>query len=129
MTKRRKTKIQTKRLRQKKVTTTEGKQSMIETKDKADDFIMLPTVDFCFKELMNNEKVRKGIIVALLGVTPSEVEETTLMPTILRKESQDDKYGILDVRVKLKNGIAKSNFVMLKRGKYIQILWKYMCWN
>ena len=26
------------------------------------------------------------------------------MPTILRKESKDDKYGILDVRVKLKDG-------------------------
>ena len=31
-----------------------------------DEFIMLPTVDFCFKELMRNEKVRKGIIAALL---------------------------------------------------------------
>ena len=34
-----------------------------------------------------------------------EVEDTTLMPTILRKESEDDKYGILDVKVKMKNGI------------------------
>ena len=33
-----------------------------------DEFIMLPTVDFCFKELMRNEKVRKGIIAALLEV-------------------------------------------------------------
>lgn len=38
-----------------------------------DDFIMLPTVDFCFKELMRNEKVRKGIIAALLGVRPEEI--------------------------------------------------------
>ena len=29
-------------------------------------FIMLPTVDFCFKELMKNSKVRKGFIAALL---------------------------------------------------------------
>lgn len=27
------------------------------------------------------------------------------MPTILRKESEDDKYGILDVKVKMKSGI------------------------
>lgn len=27
-----------------------------------DDFIMLPTVDFCFKELMRNEKVRKELL-------------------------------------------------------------------
>ena len=69
-----------------------------------DSFIMLPTVDFCFKELMHNETVRKGIIAAILNIHPNEVEKTELMPTILRKESEDDKYGILDVRVKLKNG-------------------------
>ena len=71
---------------------------------KENDFIMLPTVDFCFKELMHNENVRKGIIAAILNVGVEEVEYTKLMPTILRKESEDDKYGILDVRVKLKNG-------------------------
>lgn len=68
------------------------------------DFIMLPTVDFCFKELMHNQNVRKGIIAAILNVRPDDVEDTQLLPTILRKESEDDKYGILDVRVKLKNG-------------------------
>lgn len=69
-----------------------------------DEFIMLPTVDFCFKELMRNEKVRKGIIAALLGVRPEEIKETRLLPTILRKEYEDDKYGILDVRVEMHDG-------------------------
>ena len=73
-------------------------------KEKQEDFIMLPTVDFCFKELMQNDNIRKNIIAALLNLPSSEVENTELMPTILRKESQDDKYGILDVRVKLKDG-------------------------
>ena len=72
------------------------------TKTKPDNFIMLPTVDFCFKELMQDEKVRKGLIAALLNVNPMEVELTTLMPTILRKRYPEDKYGILDVRVELK---------------------------
>ena len=53
----------------------------------------LPTVDFCFKELMQNDNIRKNIIAALLNVPASEVENTKLMPTILRKESKDDKYG------------------------------------
>ena len=74
------------------------------SKEKQEDFIMLPTVDFCFKELMQNNNIRKNIIAAWLNVPPSEVENTELMPTILRKESKDDKYGILDVRVKLKRG-------------------------
>ena len=44
---------------------------------------MLPTVDFCFKELMHNEKVRKGILAAILNVHPNEVEHTELLPIIL----------------------------------------------
>ena len=71
---------------------------------KQENFIMLPTVDFCFKELMQNENVRKGIIAAVLRVSPDEIEFTILMQTILRKEYEEDKYGILDVRVQLKNG-------------------------
>lgn len=81
-----------------------GKTSK-QKKTKADKFIMLPTVDFCFKELMQDKKVRKGLIAALLNVNPTEVESTTLMPTILRKRYPEDKYGILDVRVELKNGV------------------------
>lgn len=69
-----------------------------------DDFIMLPTVDFCFKELMQNPKVRKGFIAALLNVSPEEIRETKLLPTILRQETATDKFGILDVRVLLEDG-------------------------
>ena len=69
-----------------------------------DNFIMLPTVDFCFKELMKNPKVRKGFIAALLNLPPEEVEDTVLRPTILEKESKDDKMGILDVGVTMKDG-------------------------
>lgn len=60
------------------------------------NFIMLPTVDFCFKELMQNEKVRKGFIAALLGRKPEEIQETPLLPTILPAEYSDDKLGVLD---------------------------------
>ena len=70
-----------------------------------EDFIMLPTVDFCFKELMLNENVRKGIIAAILNKRPDEIVNTELLPTILRKDSEDDKYGILDVRVQLDNEV------------------------
>ena len=70
-----------------------------------EDFIMLPTVDFCFKELMQNENVRKGIIAAILNKLPDEIVNTELLPTILRKDSEDDKYGILDVRVQLDNEV------------------------
>ena len=73
------------------------------SKDKNDNFIMLPTVDFCFKELMKNQKVRKGFIAAILGKQPNEIHSTTLIATELRKDSEDDKLGILDVLVELED--------------------------
>ncbi len=69
---------------------------MKRTKQNDDNFIMLPMVDFCFKELMRNPKVRKGFIAAVLGKKPEEIRNTNLIPTELRKESEDDKLGILD---------------------------------
>ena len=71
---------------------------------KKDDFIMLPTSDFCFKELMQNSKVRKGIISALLGINPEEIAETKLLPTSTTEEYPDGKLRILDVLIKLENG-------------------------
>lgn len=59
---------------------------------KQDNFIMLPTVDFCFKELMQNEKVRIGLLSAFLKVESEEIERTELLPTILRKRHFEDKY-------------------------------------
>ena len=38
---------------------------------------MLPTVVFYFKELMQNAKVRQGMIAALLGVDPEEIADMT----------------------------------------------------
>lgn len=69
-----------------------------------DNFIMLPTADFCFKELMRNDKVRKGFVAALLKISPEKVEKTLLLPTIMGRESETDKLGILDVRVLLTDG-------------------------
>ena len=80
----------------------EQTKTMTQETQNREDFIMLPTVDFCFKELMQNAKVRQGMIAALLGVEPEEIEETILLPTILHTEYPDDKYGILDVKVILK---------------------------
>ena len=33
-----------------------------------------------------------------------DFKETRLLPTVLRKEYEDDKYGILDVRVEMHDG-------------------------
>ena len=68
------------------------------------NFLMSPTVDYCFKELLAYPEIRKGFVAAVLNKAPEEIKETILMPTILSKDSEDGKYGILDVCVKLWNG-------------------------
>ena len=58
---------------------TAGKQKIktqVAESRNSDDFIMFPTADFCFKELMQNEKVRKGIISAILSVDPKDVDSS-----------------------------------------------------
>lgn len=69
------------------------------------EFIMKPKVDFCFKELMEDEFVRKGFIAAILHIHPKEILRTELLPTHLRKEHGNDKLGILDVRILLNGNI------------------------
>ncbi|MBE5934948.1 MAG: Rpn family recombination-promoting nuclease/putative transposase [Lachnospiraceae bacterium] len=66
-----------------------------------DDFIMMPKVDFCFKEIMYNAKVRLGFISAVLQIQPKNIKRTTLLNTNLRKSKEKEKLGILDVRVEL----------------------------
>ena len=69
-----------------------------------DPFLMSPTVDYCFKELLAYPEIRKGFVAAILNKDPEDIAETKLMPTILSKDTEDGKYGILDVRVRMKNG-------------------------
>lgn len=69
-----------------------------------DNFIMLPTVDICFKNLMENPEVRRGFIAALLKMQPEKIKETILLPTTLQRDYGDDKLGILDILVQLEDG-------------------------
>lgn len=83
-----------------------------------DKFIMLPTVDFCFCELMKNAKVRKGFVAALQGVAPELISETTLLPTILDRDSKEDKQGILDVRILLNDGTQMDMEMQVRYFRY-----------
>ncbi len=63
------------------------------------EFLMKPKIDFAFKEIMTDEKARIGFLSAMLKLNPEDIKETTLLNTSLRKTYEDDKLGILDVRV------------------------------
>jgi len=48
---------------------------------------------------MTDEKAQIGFLSAILKLNPKDIKETTLLNTSLRKTYEDDKLGILDVRV------------------------------
>lgn len=67
------------------------------------NFLMKPKIDFAFKEIMEDKKARTGFLSAVLGLNPEDIKETQILNSHLRKIHEDDKLGILDVRVLLNN--------------------------
>ena len=63
------------------------------------EFIMSPKVDFAFKEIMTNEKVRTGFLSAVLNMDVKEIKKTELINTNMKKTHEDEKQSILDVRL------------------------------
>ena len=68
-----------------------------------EEFLMKPKVDFAFKEIMTDEKARTGFLASVLKINPEDIKETQILNTNLRKEHEDDKQGILDVRLLMNN--------------------------
>lgn len=66
---------------------------------KPKDFLMKPKIDFAFKEIMANEKARIGFLSAILKLKPSDIKKTMLLNTNLRRIHENEKQGILDVRI------------------------------
>lgn len=63
------------------------------------EFLMKPKIDFAFKEIMMNEQARIGFLSAVLKLDPVDIQKTEILNTNLRKLHEDDKQGILDVRI------------------------------
>lgn len=74
-------------------------EEMLKEVENSNDFIMLPKVDFVFKELMTNEIVRKGFLSAVLRIKDTDIKSTVMLNTNLKKTHKDEKQGILDVRL------------------------------
>lgn len=71
------------------------------------DFISLKN-DFAFKYTMQNKKVLRGFLAAVLKIDPEIITDIIFPDTHLDKEAQEDKQGILDVRVTI-NGNRQLN--------------------
>lgn len=61
--------------------------------------LMKPKIDYAFKEIMRNEKARIGFLSAILHLNPTNIKDTILLNTNFSKEHENDKQGIVDVRI------------------------------
>ncbi len=87
------------------------------------DFLMKPKIDFAFKEIMTDEKARTGFLSAVLGLSPGDIRKTELLNTNLRKVHEDDKLGILDVRICLNDSTEIDTEIQLSELK----VWSSRC--
>lgn len=82
-----------------------------------DNFLMKPKIDFAFKEIMANEKARIGFLSAVLKIKPEEIKSTQILNTYLQKVHEDDKQGILDVRILMNNDTEIDTEIQLSELK------------
>lgn len=78
-----------------------------------DNFLMKPKIDFAFKEIMEDEKARIGFLCAVLHLDPQDVKETHILNSHLRKVHENDKLGILDVRILMNNNTEIDTEIQL----------------
>ena len=78
---------------------------------------MKPKIDFAFKEIMANEKARIGFLSAVLKIRPEGIKETRILNTYLQKVHEDDKQGILDVRILMNNDTEIDTEIQLSELK------------
>ena len=82
-----------------------------------EDFIMKPKVDMAFKEIMMDEKARTGFLSAMLKIRPEDIKETRILNANLRKGHEDEKQGILDVRILMNDAVEINVEIQLTRLK------------
>jgi predicted transposase/invertase (TIGR01784 family) len=72
-----------------------------------DKFIMLPIVDFVFKQLFGDPKRTerlKSLLKGILKLSDDDLEDIAIINSELPRDFADDKYGILDIRAMLRDG-------------------------
>ncbi len=85
--------------------------------DNLDNFIMKPKIDFAFKEIMEDVKARTGFLASILQIDPTDIKETRIQNSNLRKLHENDKLGILDVRILMNNNTQIDTEIQLSELK------------
>lgn len=73
--------------------------------------------DFCIKEVMENETVRKHFISDVLGIALKDIKSVRIMNSFLWKRYKKQKLGILDIQLEL-NDDTKINIEIQLKQKY-----------
>ena len=80
--------------------------------------IISPKMDFAFRELMEDDDVRRYFICDVLNMSAEQIKETTLGNPILRRRYRKMKQGILDVKVSLNDGTKINLEMQLRKQKF-----------
>jgi predicted transposase/invertase (TIGR01784 family) len=84
----------------------ENETTVSNIKELLDNEIFSPAVDWVFKLLFGDER-NKSMLIDLLGSfleLPKEEYDLVFLDTHLKKESEEDKLGIIDVKIRTKTG-------------------------
>ncbi len=71
------------------------------------DLLLIPKMDIIFKRIFGDERNKKiliSLLNAVLGIKKSELLDLTILNNELLPEFQNEKQGILDMRIRLTNG-------------------------
>jgi predicted transposase/invertase (TIGR01784 family) len=69
--------------------------------------ILSPKSDFIFKLIFGDERnidILQSFLQAVLDLPASEYEEITIIDPHLKRENEDDKLGIIDIKLRTKSG-------------------------
>ena len=80
--------------------------------------IISPKMDFAFREIMEDDEVRRYFICDALNMSVEQVKETRLGNPFLRRRHRKMNLGILDVKVFLQDGTRINLEMQLRRQKF-----------
>jgi predicted transposase/invertase (TIGR01784 family) len=86
------------------------------------NFIMLPKIDFAFKLIFGDEKnkdILVNFLISVLKLPESEFKGIEIVNTELPKEFEENKKGILDIRIKTPDGKNIDIEIQLAKTKHM----------
>jgi predicted transposase/invertase (TIGR01784 family) len=94
------------------------------SQDRQEEKLISPKLDYMFKKVFgdeNNTDLLASLLAAMLGEAQDEFDEIRIVDPNFRKEREDDKIGVLDLKVKTKGGnVIDVEIQVLKYMSMIQ---------